>query len=120
MVNGEGKVVNRVSRAPYSVQSLGKRRRRRWSPEERAAVVRETYTPGMTVSLVARLHGIAPSQLFRWRRLYSEASVDEEVMPASQTRLLQQQVQELQRLLGKQALENEILRQALERAQKKR
>jgi transposase-like protein len=38
-------------------------RRRRWSAEEKAAIVQETYPPGMSVSLVARRHGIAPNQL---------------------------------------------------------
>src|SRR5215472_2870947 len=37
-------------------------RRRRWSAEEKAAIVQETYAPGMSVSLVARQHGIAPNQ----------------------------------------------------------
>src|ERR1700756_4621648 len=49
-------------------------RRRRWSAEEKAAIVQETYAPGMSVSLVARRHGIAPNQLFRWRRLYAEGA----------------------------------------------
>jgi transposase len=31
--------------------------------------VQETYSPGMSVSLVAGRHGIAPNQLFTWRRL---------------------------------------------------
>jgi transposase len=35
-------------------------RRRRLSADEKAAVVQETYAPGMSVSLVARRHGIAP------------------------------------------------------------
>ena len=46
-------------------------RRRRWSAEEKAAIVQQTYAPGMSVSLVARRHGIAPNQLFTWRRLYA-------------------------------------------------
>jgi len=29
-------------------------RRRRWSAEEKARIVQETYVPGMSVSLVAR------------------------------------------------------------------
>jgi transposase len=37
---------------------LGAERRRRWSAAEKVAMVRETYEPGMTVSLVARRHGI--------------------------------------------------------------
>jgi hypothetical protein len=31
-------------------------RRRRWSAEEKARIVQETYAPGMSVSLVARQH----------------------------------------------------------------
>jgi transposase-like protein len=34
-------------------------RRRRWSAEEKARMVQETYAPGMSVSLVARQHGTA-------------------------------------------------------------
>ncbi len=34
-------------------------RRRRWSPQEKAALVRRTYEPGMSVSLVARTEGVA-------------------------------------------------------------
>ncbi|MBV8070695.1 MAG: transposase, partial [Acidobacteriaceae bacterium] len=45
-------------------------RRRRWPAEEKARIMQETYAPGMSVSLVARRHGIAPNQLFSWRRLY--------------------------------------------------
>jgi transposase len=99
-------------------------RRRRWSAEEKAAMVHETYAPGMSVSLVARRHGIAPNQLFRWRRLYAEGALSavgagEEVVPASEYRGLQSQVRELQRLLGKKTLENEILREALDLVQQK-
>ena len=36
---------------------LGAERRRRWSAAEKVAMVRETYEPGMTLSLVARRHG---------------------------------------------------------------
>lgn len=38
-------------------------RRRRWSAEEKVRIVEETYLPGMSVSLVARQHGIAGNQL---------------------------------------------------------
>jgi transposase-like protein len=44
-----------------------------WSAEEKARIVQETYVPEMSVSLVARQHGIAPNQVFTWRRLYAEA-----------------------------------------------
>ena len=79
----------------------------------------------MSVSLVARQHGIAPNQLFTWRGLYAEGALSavgagEEVVPASEYRALQHQVRELQRLLGKKTLENEVLRDALDLAQPKK
>ncbi len=49
-------------------------RRRRWSAEEKARIVQETYAPGMSVSLVARKHGIAPNQVLTWRQLYAEGA----------------------------------------------
>lgn len=100
-------------------------RRRRWSAEEKTRIVQETYAPGMSVSLVARQHGVAPNQLFSWRRLYAEGALSavgagEEVVPASDYRALQSQVRDLQRLLGKKTLENEILRDALDLARPKK
>jgi len=44
-------------------------RRRRWSCEEKAAIVAESYAAGETVSAVARRHGLTAQQLFTWRRL---------------------------------------------------
>ncbi len=88
----------------------GVQRRRRWTPEEKVRIVEETYLPGMSVSLVARQHGISGSQVFTWRRLMNQgaltaAAAGEEVVPTSEYRALQAQVRELQRLLGKKAME---------------
>ena len=96
-------------------------RRRRWTASEKVRIVEETFEPGMTVSLVARRHGVAPNQLFTWRRLVAQGALTaagsgEEVVPASDYRALQCQVCELRRLLGKKTLEAEILKEALEHA----
>lgn len=108
---------------PYVASEVlsGVQRRRRWTPEEKVQIVEETYLPGMSVSLVARRHGIAGSQLFNWRRLMAQgalaaAGAGEEVVPVSEYRALQAQVSELQRLLGKKTMEAEILREAVSRA----
>src|SRR6202040_1901819 len=97
------------------------RRRRRWTASEKVRMVEETFEPGMTVSLVARRHGVAPNQRFTWRRLVAQggltaAGSGEEVVPASDYRALQNQIRELHRLLGKKTLEAEILKEALEHA----
>jgi transposase len=47
--------------------------RRRWSEEEKRAVVAETYVEGETVNGVARRHNINPNMLFSWRKQYREA-----------------------------------------------
>src|ERR1041385_166274 len=65
-------------------------RRRRWSAEEKARIVQETYAPGCSVSLVARQHGVASNQVFTWRRLYAEGALSaigagEEVWPPPNT-----------------------------------
>ena len=36
-------------------------RRRRWTAAEKMRLVEQTFAPGMTVSLVARQNGIAPT-----------------------------------------------------------
>jgi len=43
------------------------RRRRRWSDQERAQIVREVQRPGAILQEVAERHGLHPSLLTRWR-----------------------------------------------------
>ena len=97
----------------------GPERRRRWSTAEKLAIIQETYEPDATVSIVARRYGIQPYQLFTWRKLANQGALtataaEEDVVPASEYRALQNQVKELQRLLGKKTMEGEILKEALE------
>ena len=44
--------------------------RRRWSEADKRRLVAETIGPGGTVHGVARRHGVSPSQLFAWRKLF--------------------------------------------------
>ena len=50
----------------------GVARRRRFFNELKLALVAETMQPGLSVSYVARRHGLSPSLLFRRGRLMSE------------------------------------------------
>jgi transposase len=43
--------------------------RRRWSEDEKQAIVAEVLQPGVNVSAVARRHGIKRNLLFRWRKM---------------------------------------------------
>lgn len=103
----------------------GIQRRRRYSIGEKLQILQEAAQPGMTVSYVARRHGISPSQLFHWRRRMAEGGkeavrVDDEVVASAEVKALQKQIRELERVLGKKTLENEILREALKVAQEKK
>jgi transposase len=104
---------------------VGVQRRRRYTAEQKMAFVQEATQPGMTISYVARRHGIAPSLIFGWRRRMNEGGkeairADDEVVSKAQIRALEQQVRELQRVLGKKTLENEILREAVKVAHEKK
>ncbi len=46
----------------------GKERRQRWSDEEKARLVAETFVPGAVVAHVARRRGVAESCLYAWRQ----------------------------------------------------
>ena len=42
-------------------------RRRRWTSAAKARIVAESYSGGVSVSELARRHGLRPQQLFGWR-----------------------------------------------------
>jgi transposase len=42
--------------------------RRQWSEAFKAQLIAETLAPGANVSAIGRREGIAPAQLFGWRR----------------------------------------------------
>ena len=44
-------------------------RRRRFSVEQKLAVLTEATAPGASMSAVARRHGLLPAQVYKWRRL---------------------------------------------------
>jgi transposase len=64
-------------------------RRRRWTPEQKLEIVKQTNEPGNSVSMVARQFGITAAQLFQWRKAYLQGSLmavgaNETVVPASE------------------------------------
>jgi transposase len=103
----------------------GTGRRRRWTTEEKLRIVEESLQPGMSVSYVARRHGVAANLLFRWRKLMREGGgealrADGPVVGDAEVRRLEDRVRELERQLGRKTLEVEILKEALARAGSKK
>jgi transposase-like protein len=97
-------------------------RRRRWTADQKKAIVDEIERQGLSTSAAARKYGISLRLLFSWRRNMRQQllgsnpeiqSIDAEAAEAAQLKL---RVRELEKMLGRQMLENQQLRQALEHA----
>src|ERR1051326_8212385 len=46
----------------------GRERRRRWTEEQKRAIVAKSFEPGANVSEVARRVDVCPGQIYRWRQ----------------------------------------------------
>jgi transposase len=100
-------------------------RRRRWTPEQKLEIVKQTNEPGSSVSMVARQFGISAAQLFQWRKAYLQGSLmavgaNETVVPASELHEAMRRIKQLEGALGRKTLENEILKEAVDFAKAKK
>ena len=100
-------------------------RRRRWTPEQKLEIVKQTNEPGSSVSMVARQFGITAAQLFQWRKAYLQGSrmavgANETVVPASELQEAMRRIKQLEGALGRKTLENEILKEAVDFAKAKK
>jgi len=53
----------------------GMERRRRWSIDEKLAIIAESYATPISISDVARRHGLNRNQLFQWRRQFRDGDL---------------------------------------------
>jgi transposase len=100
-------------------------RRRRWTPEQKLEIVKQTNEPRSSVSMVARQFGITAAQLFQWRKAYLQGSLmavgaNETVVPASELQEAMRRIKQLEGALGRKTLENEILKEAVDFAKAKK
>ena len=100
-------------------------RRRRWTPEQKLEIVKQTNEPGSSVWMVARQFGISAAQLFQWRKAYLQGSLmavgaNETVVPASELQDAMRRIKQLEGALGRKTLENEILKEAVDFAKAKK
>jgi transposase len=59
---------DRMSTRPQRIEVIMRgERRRRWSLEEKRAIVAESLTPHASMMAIARRHGIGTGQLYGWR-----------------------------------------------------
>lgn len=94
------------------------RARRHYSLAEKLAIVRESMQPGVTQISVSRRHGLSKNLLSGWRKSLASMlrtepeknchGTDQEV------RILQERIAELERMLGRNTFEIEMLRNRLQ------
>lgn len=99
-------------------------RRRRFTPEQKRALLDEAARPGSSISEVSRQYGVAPSLLFQWKRVMDDATSkglkgNEKVHPESEVKKLKARIRDLERALGRKTMENEILKDANEYLEQK-
>jgi transposase len=76
-------------------------RRRRWTPEQKLEIVKQTNEPGSSDSLLA-------------------VGTNETVAPASELQEAMRRIKQLEGTLGRKTLENEILKEAVDFAKAKK
>jgi transposase len=108
-----------------NIRSPQSNRKRHFTLEQKLALLRAAAAAGSSISQVGRQHGIAPSLLFQWRKAMENGEekgleAGEDVVPASQLKQAEARIRELERMLGKKTMENEILQEAVKIAREKK
>jgi len=97
-----------------AVMPVQKGNRKRWTVEQKLAVLRE-WKEGIPAQEICRRHGLQATQLHRWKRALERGLGDAgELIPKGQVVGLQRKVEELERALGRKALEVDILKKVFE------
>lgn len=99
--------------------------RRAITAEQKLLMVQESHQPGVVVAEIARKYDVAVSSLIKWRKNVLEGSLmgvkdDVGMVSASEAKKLKKEINQLQRLLGKQTLQIELLKDAVDLAHEKK
>ncbi len=99
-------------------------RRRRYTAEQKRALLDDAAKPGGTISETARRYGVTPSLLFQWKNVMDDATnkglkANQRVVPESEAKKLKARIRELERMLGKQTMKVEILEEVVALAREK-
>ena len=94
------------------------RQGKRWSPEEKRAIVMETYSPEEGLSSIGRKYGISPSSIFDWVKRMEEGAivgVSSKGRPTSSVKVrdMERWINRLEKLLPRRTEEVEILKEAV-------
>lgn len=92
----------------------GRGRRRRWSGEQKLTVLQEWQT-GVPLEEICRKYAVNAAQMYRWKHSLEQGLKESgELVPKSLVSGLQKRIDELERALGRKALEVDVLKKAFE------
>lgn len=92
----------------------GRGHRRRWSAEQKLTVLPEWQT-GIPLEEICRKYAVNAAQMYKWKRSLDQGLKESgEMGPKSHVLGLQKRVDELERALGRKALEADVLQKAFE------
>jgi len=92
----------------------GRGRKRRWPAEQTLAVLQE-WKAGVPLDEVCRKYSVNAAQMYRWKRSLDQGLKESgEMVPKSQVLSLQKRVEELERALGRKALEVDLFKNVCE------
>jgi transposase len=104
---------------------VGIERRRKFAPDEKIRIVEESFGLENSVSQTARKYGIQPAQIYIWRKCMKQGQMkavekEQGVVSESEAKALQKRISELEKVLGRKTLENEILKEAIKLGREKK
>ncbi len=92
----------------------GRGRKRRWPAEQKLTVLQE-WKNGAPLEEVCRKYSVNAAQMYRWKRSLDQRLKESgEMVPKSQVLGLQKRVEELERALGRKALEVDLFKKVYE------
>ncbi|HPO79629.1 MAG TPA: transposase [Candidatus Hydrothermia bacterium] len=89
-------------------------RKRRWTAEEKLEIVLEGLKERKSVAEICREHQISQTLYYRWRDKFLEGGKKALVNGASEESAYKAEIEKLQKIIGKQAIQIEILKKTEE------
>lgn len=89
-------------------------KQRKWTAEEKLAIVMEGLKEKRSVADICREHKISQTLYYRWRDKFLEAGKRGLVNGASDDNAYKAEIEKLQKIIGKQAIQIEILKKTEE------
>ena len=92
----------------------GRGRRRQWNSEQQLTVLQE-WQAGVPLEEIGRKYAVNAAQMYRWKRRLDQGLTESgKLVPKSRVSGLQKRVDELERALGRKALEVDVLKKTFE------